>query len=219
VKPYYDQDGITIYCGDCREIDDLSCDVLCTDPPYGISYSSAWRTKHQRSAEIVGDSGLAAYEMDALPAWARCALVFCRWDKLIAASVRMGQPNSLVVWDKVIHGMADPTTCFAPRHELVLFYRGADFKFDGKRPADVVQIPRVPPERLVHPCEKPLDLLKWLIGAVGGSTVCDPYMGSGTTLLAAKQLGRKAIGIEIEEKYCEIAAKRLSQQVLFGADP
>jgi site-specific DNA-methyltransferase (adenine-specific) len=66
----------------------------------------------------------------------------------------------------------------------------------------------------VHPTQKPIGLMEWCICKVTGKTVLDPYMGSGTTLVAAKQLGRKAIGIEIEERYCEIAVKRLSQGVL-----
>jgi len=80
----------------------------------------------------------------------------------------------------------------------------------------VIESPRVPPDKLRHPNEKPTGAIIPLIRAHPGDLVLDPFMGSGTTLVAAKLEGRKAIGIEIEEKYCEIAAKRLAQGVLFG---
>lgn len=66
----------------------------------------------------------------------------------------------------------------------------------------------------VHPTQKPLELMAWCLNFVAPGTVLDPFMGSGTTLVAAHQLGRRAIGIELEEKYCEIAAQRLAQNVL-----
>jgi site-specific DNA-methyltransferase (adenine-specific) len=82
-----------------------------------------------------------------------------------------------------------------------------------RRPVDVISYPRVPPNQLLHPNEKPVEVLVQLIGCHAGETVLDPFMGSGTTLVAAKNLNRKSIGIEIEPKYCEIAVKRLRQEV------
>ena len=76
-----------------------------------------------------------------------------------------------------------------------------------------------PSEKNGHPCPKPLGWMLWLVGlaSLPGETIIDPFMGSGTTLRAAKDMGRRGIGIEIEEKYCEIAAKRMSQECLFPA--
>ena len=92
---------------------------------------------------------------------------------------------------------------------LAYGFKGNTFGVDG------VTV-NITPQAIDHPCPKPLKLFTWLIGQVGGvgDTILDPFMGSGTTLRAAKDLGRKAIGIEIEERYCEIAAQRMSQSVM-----
>jgi len=96
----------------------------------------------------------------------------------------------------------------------VLFY-GKDPR-DGKGQSSVMTTLTGPPSCVEHPCSKPYVAMTWMVAkaTLDGETVLDPFMGSGTTLVAAKNLGRKAIGIEIEERYCEIAAKRLSQEVL-----
>jgi len=106
-----------------------------------------------------------------------------------------------LVWDKQIDGLnfGECEVCwtsmtFAPR-----IYRYRAVMVDGGKQ---------------HPTQKPVDLMKWCLGFAPAGTVLDPFMGSGTTLRAAKDAGRKAIGIEIEERYCEIAAKRLRQRVL-----
>ena len=117
--------------------------------------------------------------------------------------------RNMLVWDKVQMGMGMP---WRNQHELIVYGKRSPAKItDGKR-GNVLQSRRSGNEW--HPTEKPVDLIGVLIGNTVGGAVCDPFMGSGTTLVAAKALGRPATGIEIEECYCEIAAKRLSQEVL-----
>lgn len=112
--------------------------------------------------------------------------------------------------------MGDLEHEYGRRWEAIAFYPGPEHAFNKFRPIDIIYSMRVPPEQLKHPNEKPIDLIIKLLEPYDflKQTILDPFMGSGTTLVAAKQLGRKAIGIEIEEKYCEIAVKRLGQEVL-----
>lgn len=207
--PYYDCDGITIYHGDCRDILPHlpKVDLVLTDPPYGIDYQSARRTEHQRKPKIQGDKEFPLWIFDLL-APSIGMFIWCRWDMLIG----LPEPRSFIVWDKCVHGMGDLEHEFGRQWEGCAFYPGPDHVFI-KRPVDVIRAMRIAPERLVHPNEKPTNALTPLIQSHAG-TILDPFMGSGTTLRAAKDLGRKAIGIEIEEKYCEIAVRRLAQEVL-----
>lgn len=210
-KPYYQDEYATLYCGDCRElIPHIEADVLVTDPPYGMAFKSNYRNKsHER---IAGD------ESDDLLVWAcglrpkHSAYIFCRWDNL--ASVP--RPTSAITWAKNNWSMGDLDHEHARQTELILFYRGPDHEWPESRPTDRIDARRT--GNAQHPSEKPVDLLIGVLRWTRG-TVCDPFAGSGTTLLAAKQLGRRSIGIEIEEKYCEIAAKRLAQGVLFAPPP
>ena len=119
--------------------------------------------------------------------------------------------RSCIVWDKVMHGSGALELCWAPQHEMILFAAKGRHELRGKRPKDVVRVQRVDPLKLVHPYEKPLPLLRKLIEASTdeGQTVLDPFMGSGTTGLAAMQCGRGFTGIEIDRKYFELAERRI----------
>jgi DNA modification methylase len=211
MKPYYEQDGVTIYHGDCREVVfSLDADCFVTDPPYGINFKGK-ATKHttahtggyasgtdderegpdmiadlisrcKRGAVFCGAMNLSAY-----PKYRDLGGVFC------PAGAGMG------AWG---------FRCFHP----VIFY--GDRPHSAMSPTCIQSFDTA--DDCGHPCPKPQRWMTWLVALASspGDIVLDPFMGSGTTLVAAKQLGRRAIGIEIEERYCEIAAKRLAQGVL-----
>lgn len=208
MKPYYQDDHCTIYNCDCREIlpELPKVDLVLTDPPYGINFQSSRRIECERHDKIVGD--------DEFPMWIFnlkfeiALMVWCRWDNLY----QIPKPKSFIVWDKMIHGLGDLKHEFGRQWEGCAFYPGEKHEFIN-RPVDVIRCQRITPGDMVHPAEKPTGAIKPLLVPHRGR-ILDPFMGSGTTLRAAKDLNRKAIGIEIEEKYCEIAVRRLEQEVL-----
>lgn len=208
IKPYYEEKGITIYHGDCREIvPQLTVDLILTDPPYGMNFQSNHRTiKHSK---IVGDDRMDVDFIITLIMKAdRACYVFCRWDNLYM----MPPPKSVLVWIKNNWSMGDLLHEHGRQWEAICFYPGKNHEFI-KRIPDVINADRTGNND--HPTEKPSGLLRIILEANHGNIILDPFMGSGTTLRAAKDSGRTAIGIEIEEKYCEIAVKRLAQEVLF----
>jgi DNA modification methylase len=204
MKPYYEDSGITIYNADCRECEHWTfADVLVTDPPYGMNYSSGWQERG-----IKNDHDTTARDA-MLGIWGnKPALVFGRWNQPHPSGAKV-----CLTWDKGDWpGMGDLSLPWGPSTEEI-YVMGSGFV--GKRGGTVIRENRLTGD-IAHPNEKPLSLLSRLLEKCPAGVVADPFMGSGTTLVAAKLSGRKAIGIEIEERYCEIAARRLSQGVLFG---
>jgi hypothetical protein len=213
MTPYYSHAGITVYHGNAMRffMDDLHREstVMVTDPPFGIEYYSNWDRCEALAPEIKGDADTTLRDL-ALAMWGeKPALIFGSWK--VARPVRT---KMLLVWDTGgALGMGDLSLPWKPSHQEI-YVIGSGFK--GNRDTDVLRFPPVQSTARngrTHPHEKPVDLLKALIQKCPDGAILDPFMGSGTTLVAAKNLGRKAIGIEIEERYCEIAAKRLSQEV------
>ena len=207
MKPYYQDESVTIYNADCRDVLPTldNVDLVLTDPPYGINYKSNRRVDWMQKDRIAGDEEFPLWLFDLLKP-RNAMFVWCRWDVL----PQLPTPKSFIVWDKGVHSMGDLEHEYGRQWEACAFYPYAGHKFT-KRPVDIIRTPRVPPHQLQHPTEKPVAAITPLLVANEGETVLDPFMGSGTTLRAAKDLGRKAIGIELEERYCEIAAKRMSQ--------
>jgi site-specific DNA-methyltransferase (adenine-specific) len=214
MKPYYEHAGITIYHGDCLGIlPFVNADVLVTDPPYGIAYESG-KTGHNGGAALPGITGDddTSLRDEILAVWGdKPAIVFGSWKRPRPLCV------AVLTWDKGDHvGMGDLSLPWKPNtEEIYILGKG----FIGHRGSSVLSFNAPVSWNSVgfgrqHPNQKPLDLMKHLVGKCPTGVVLDPFMGSGTTLLAAKNLGRQSIGIEIEERYCEIAARRLAQEVL-----
>jgi len=208
MQPYYQDENCTIYNGDCRDIlpDLPKVDLVLTDPPYGMDFQSNHRIiKHKK---IAGDLCLPLDLIDmAMEKATRAAYFFCRWDNL----TDMPKPKSVLAWVKNNWSMGDLKHEHGRMWEACCFYAKENHDFI-KRIPDVLNEARTGNE--LHPTEKPVGLIKQILEANVGETILDPFMGSGTTLRATKDLNRKAIGIELEEKYCEIAVKRLQQEVM-----
>jgi site-specific DNA-methyltransferase (adenine-specific) len=201
MNPYYEQDGITIYHGDCREVLPTlePVDLVLTDPPYGIGFS-AW--DDHVPYELIADFSQSTV------VWFGAASRFAIDPKLFPAA-----PQRSLIWAPSFTLSHTRSDGIAYRWHPIYLWRIPD-KHDGPS-WDLLTDPTECGNPWFHPCTKPLTLIKKLVGfCPHGGVILDPYMGSGTTLRAAKDLSRKAIGIEIEERYCEIAAKRLQQSVL-----
>lgn len=214
MKPYYEDDLVTLYHGDCLDTPEwLEADVLVTDPPYGMAYTGFGGRKGEPRRRtgalgVAGDKSVAVRD-DALEMWGpKPALVFGRWDKPRPLGTRMR-----LVWDKSPCGfMGDLSLPWGVADEEV-YVLGSGFI--GKRSGSVIRAQTLmssDKQRPDHPTPKPIGLMEVLINKTTG-VVSDPFAGSGATLIAARNLGRTVIGVEIEERHCETIANRLSQQV------
>lgn len=200
---------------------DKSFDLALTDPPYGMNYQSSRRTdKHEK---IALDEGIEWFEGFAKELYRVMkddthAYIFCNEyalshfrDWLEAA----GFTNKrTLVWVKNNHTSGDLEGDYGNKTEFVLYAQKGRRELNGTRDTNVLNFARVNTDN--HPTEKPVDLCRFLLrkSTKEGDTVFDPFMGGGTTLVAAKQEGLNSLGIEISEKYCEIARKRLEQDTL-----
>lgn len=197
----------TLYCGDCMDILPTlpKVDAVITDPPYGMAFQSNYRKlRHMRIANDES-ADLAA----SVIAWAidnanHSVYAFGRWNNVLDYP----KPSSLVTWVKNNWSMGDLKHEHARQTEVAFFYAGHSHFFPNRRPTDVIQWPRTSNEN--HPTEKPVGLIAKFIEWTDG-VILDPFMGSGTTGVAAIQLGRKFIGIEKEPKYFDIACKRIEE--------
>ncbi len=219
MEPYYQDDSCIIYHGDASEVLQTlpTVALVATDPPYGINYQSNMRTATPQFDRIANDTAVGTDWIGYLNVKDGGAIYLAtRWDVaapwLEALKQHGYTPKNCVIWYKRGGGMGDLEGSWSPEHEQILFAHKGRHSIRGKRTGDVWMVDKDPPSSYQHPTTKPVTLMARIIAGSSdaGDLVLDPFMGSGTTLRAAKDLNRKAIGIELEERYCEIAAKRLA---------
>ena len=215
---YYQDDLVTLFLGDClEETAWLDADVLVTDPPYGMAYES--NSNRIKGTQKVGRSVAGDDTPDirdrALVAWGnKPALVFGRWSVPRPVATR-----HRLIWDKGNSvGMGDLSIPWGHSEEEI-YVLGTGFI--GKRESNVIRaqmLMSADHNRPDHPTPKPIGLMEKLVAKTVG-VVADPFAGSGATLIAARNLGRQSIAVEIEERYCELIAKRLAQQAFNFGEP
>jgi len=213
VTPYYSEPGITIYHGDCRDILPHlpKVDLVLTDPPYGINHPTNYHDRGRGKLAVCANYAPVHDDdkpFDPSP--------FIKWPCILWGanyySHLLPPSSGWLLWDKRVqegkgvNDQADGELAWSNYIKGVRIFRYMwnGFWRDGERGLSY------------HPTQKPVRLMQWCLTFkwTPTGTILDPFMGSGTTLVAAKQLGRKAIGIEIEKKYCDIAIDRLRQEVL-----
>ena len=199
----------TLYLGDCMDILPMldKVDAVVTDPPYGMNFQSNFRNeKHLKIAN--DDSAEIAIQVInwCLQNTNHSIYAFGRWDNIYDYP----KPKSLITWVKNNWSMGDLHHEHARQTEVAFFYAMKEHFFPKQRPTDVIEYPRTNNE--FHPTEKPVGLMCKFVEWTSG-TILDPFMGSGTTGVAAIQMGRKFIGIEREQKYFETACNRIKQAI------
>lgn len=216
MQPYYSHAGIEIYHGDCREILPQlpQVDLVLTDPPYGIGWSRGVNAARGSKAHsgIANDHDTSVRDDTLAQLQYVPAIVFGSFYAPFPKHTKQ-----ILIWKKPDDsGVVGSTTGYRRDVEPVFLvgpWPVCTVKWSSLLSSYTGGMAAVT-TATGHPHTKPLGLIKVLIGRLGAQTILDPFMGSGTTLRAAKDLGRKAIGIEIEERYIEIAIKRLEQECL-----
>lgn len=216
-QPYYQDDWVTLYHGDCLEVTEwLAADVLVTDPPYGIAWSTRGtyggnmqgRGATSQSNVIANDSNPEIRDA-VLDLWGtKPAVVFGSW--------RVERPSNTqhrLIWHKAGMPPGPANAAFMSQDEEIYVW-GQGFRKSSPPLRSVIKTDEHRPtavQEIGHPTPKPIGLMETLIDRCPEGVIADPFAGSGATLLAARNLGRKVIGVELEERYCELIAKRLGQ--------
>ena len=236
MKPYYQDDAVTIYHGDCLDVIPTldAFGAVFTSPPYnlceggrnpsGSDWSELKAGYASYSDDLPRPEYLAWQQTVLLALWAGLTVdgaIFYQHKPLARGNAitdpRECVPSEIpirqvITWDRGDSGVQRSFWHLCPSYEWIFVLAREGFRYNTLSVGDVWRVR--PDGSDLHPASFPLQLPTRAIGTTDARTVLDPFMGSGTTLRAAKDLGRRAIGIEIEERYCEIAAKRMAQEVL-----
>jgi site-specific DNA-methyltransferase (adenine-specific) len=227
IRPYYQDASTTLYHGDARDILPelgLAFDLVLADPPYGQQF--AGQGVKTQNANIRADGARQGvrvarqvlFEISQLTKPDAHVLVFCHWESwpdFYDALCPLFPIKNALIWWKARGGMGDTDMEYARDYEVILYGASGRRALTGRRDGAVIRgFPPVGSDR-IHPTEKPENLLRWLIGkhCPPGGAVLDPFVGCGSTLVATKAFGCTGVGIEIEERWCEATARRLSQEV------
>lgn len=245
-EPYYSDDLVTIYNGDCLDVLPTLSDVdlFFTSPPYNLGTKNGGASGMHAGSLAASDlaGGYQSYD-DARPqddydGWQR-EVVAAMWDALsddgaiyynhkpriqggraILPTMYGGElpVRQIITWDRGT-GMNFSESFYLPKSEWIVIWAKDEWRLANRASCQLGDVWHVRPETSGdHPAPFPIQLPTMAIGSTSADVICDPFMGSGTTLRAAKDLGRRAIGIELDERYCEIAVQRLAQESLFGME-
>ena len=228
MKPYYEKNGATIYHGDAAEIVPTltGIDLVGTDPPYGVGYAGghfhSGDVKITRDREpLAGDDGDVYHWAIPLIMAACSGPCYCFFAGsrslpiFQAIDSARGTVHAMIIWHKTNAKYAAMNSQYKQRHEPILYFKGPNARTNWTGPtteSTVWEMPRNPANTR-HPTEKPTWILERMIKNHAADLVLDPFMGSGSTLVAAANMGRKSIGIDLERKYCDIAARQLDQEL------
>jgi site-specific DNA-methyltransferase (adenine-specific) len=216
MKPYYEDELVTLYHGDALEVTEwLSADVLVTDPPYGVAWKGGFSSYSRTGRKVFSNDGIANDE----DAGVRDA-VLAIWGKkpaVVFGSWRVARPkatNHRLIWWKRGMSPGPVNSAFMTQDEEI-YILGDGFMKSSPPMRSVISTDESRSQAVAtigHPTPKPVGLMEQLIARCPDGIIADPFAGSGATLVAARNLGRRVIGVELEERYCEIIANRLSQQ-------
>lgn len=233
MTPYYERDGITLYHGDCREVlaalGDHSADCLITDPPYGVALKGkrAKFTDPKRSTFRPGE-----YAVPDTPEYLREVVVpvICGLLPTVKAAALTPGIRNMFLYPQPddVGGFVSKSATGVGRWgftivQPILYYGSDPFLRTGRgsRPNSIVGVYPNDANRYDHPCVKPIRPWTWLVerASLPGETILDPFAGVGTTLVVAAKTGRRAIGIEIEERHCETAVARIEEALEAARQP
>ena len=237
MKPYYADESVTLYHGDCREVlpGISGVDLVFTSPPYNLGDMSGGLANlaggYRSHADTMPDGEYVQWQREVLAAcWeslSDAGAIFYNHkpivrDRTVTLPTRLvpeGMPlRQIIIWYRKM-GVNWAPSHYLPVHEWIMVLAKREWQLRDKTASHLSDVWEVRPDMGAneHPAPFPLSLPARAIDTTTASLVLDPFAGSGTTLRAAVDAGRRAIGIEIDERYCEIAARRLDQGVLdFG---